>query len=526
MFSFSKHTSCAIAISSALFAAAALTGCTKPTTLGSDLVDGDAIYGEPIISDANTSPTADFRMNTITEAEDSLQTYKYSSPAVSMNRFLFGAVNDPVFGKYTSGIYLQPYPNPTKIDATAIADSVFLVLQYDLPSDTTNTTYIPTASRNAVRTNRFKEANIIGDTLPQQSLTVYQLAEQMNNTLISGYYSDKVFATESTLAVFDYTAQPTTLVASPGRNKGNTADSLTGTVLPHLRIKLNNSIVNKLFSKKDSLIDTEVLRNAFKGLYIAPSPNNTCLYRFNLLNTYVALKPSMSNAVKNSASGLVIYYHLPTAPNKPLTYPITFDGLSGATSGVVTSVATTKFTQNRLGTPLANALLASSKKRIGDSVIYVQGMAGTNGKISFPNLGKLKGKVIINKAEITFKAISDATGFSKPLYLGLSHKTTEGAYATIWDINLTNSSSLASTYVYNPSSVYGGKLNGSTYTMNITIALQKMIDGTLSTSDKNQIEKYLYITNLGKLYNAQRVVLGGARNSVYAPVLKVYMTRL
>jgi hypothetical protein len=522
MFSFSKHTSCAIAISSALFAAAALSSCSNPTTLGSDLVDGDNIYGELVVSDANTAETAEFRMNTTTEAEDAIPTYKYiANQEVYMRRFLFGAVNDPVFGKYSSGIYLQPFTDSNKPDAAAVADSVFLILQYDMPVDTTNTSSILTATKNVVRINRFKEANIIGDTLPQQSLTVYQLADDMVNSLPEGYYSDKVFATQSTiLATYNYTAQPTSHVTTLGRNWKNTADS-TGKTLPHLRIKLDKSLADALFLDKNNLTDNTKLRNIIKGLYIAPSTNNTFLHSFNVLSRTMFAQPTINSPILTPMSGLLIYHHLPSAPSTPLTYRITFEGANS-------SIATTKFTHNRIGSPVGSALLAGNKKRIGDSVVYVQGMAGTNGKITFPNLGKLKGKVIINKAELTLKAISDGTNFPKPLYLGLAHNLTTGSYQTIGDMiysgNLVHSG-------YLPSIIYGGKLNASTYTMNVTIALQNLIDGTLSdltlnTTDKNLTEKYLYISTLGKLYNAQRVALGGSRNKTYAPVLKVYMTRL
>jgi hypothetical protein len=418
-----------------------------------------------------------------------------------MDRFLFGTVNDPVFGKYSSGIYLQPYQNSAPPNASDVADSIVLILQYDMPvSDT-----LKRVSRNTLKINTFKEMNVIGDTLPQQSLTVYQLSEVMNNSLASGYYSDKVFATEgSALATFNYTAKPTSFVPSVGRNFRNTADSATGKTLPHLRIKLDKTLADKLFLNK-TLLTGEGLRNILKGLYIAPAATNTCLHRFNLLTLSNNLQPVMLKPVLTSESGLVIYYHSTAAPNIPLTYRITFDGANN-------SIATTKFVHDRAGTPVASALLATNKKRIGDSVLYVQGMAGTNGKITFPNLGKLKGKVIINKAELTLKAISDGTNFPKPLYLGLTKKFTTGFYETIADVSYPLS--------------YGGKINASTYTMNVTLALQSMIDGKESTTDKNLIEKYLYITSLGKLYNAQRVALGGARNTTYAPVLKVYMTRL
>jgi hypothetical protein len=511
MFSFSKH----IFFAATVFAALALTGCTKPTSLGSDLVDGDLIYGELVESDANTTATADFRMNTTTEAEDSIPTFRYSSPVVYMSRFLFGSINDPVFGKYTSGIYLQPYVNSAQPLTEAVADSVFLILQYDMPA---NSKYPDSASTNTTQINTFKGDNIIGDTLPQQSLTVYQLSDIMDNSLASGYYSDKVFATISTpLATFDYTAHPTSFIKKPIRNWKNTTDSVIQKSLPHLRIKLDKTLADALFSDKTKLANNSDLRNILKGIYIAPSTNNTFLHRFNLLNNKIFSKPVSNTDPIYSASGVLVYYHLPTEPTKALTYRITFDGLAGS------SIACTKFTHTK-GAAIVNALSVSNKKRIGDSVIYVQGMAGTNGKITFPNLGKLKGKVIINKAELTLKAVSDGTNFPKPLYLGLTQKMTTGFYETISDMSYT--SNLVHSYNYLPSPLYGGKLNTSTYTMDITIAMQNLIDGKTSTPDKDLTEKYLYISNLGKLYNAQRVALGGARNRVYAPTLKVYLTRL
>jgi Domain of unknown function (DUF4270) len=518
LFSFSKYTLFSIALGGAL----ALAGCTKPTSVGSDVIPGsDYINGTLVTSDANTADTAIFRMNTETILNDSVTTFNTSAlyPIAYMSRLPFGKLTDPVFGTSTSGIYLVPRNDNTKFGSVTgqKVDSVVLVLQYDTPADALASTV-----------QEHKTRNVIGDTTQIQTLKIFQTSDTLSRNT---YFSNTpIGITNTPLATLSYLPKPYSPTIITSRNYKNTADSSFKTQ-PHLRIKMNDvgtgSIWQRLMDSPVALRGTaSQLRDVFKGIYIEPGNTNTCLTRFNVNSAKVDnTLPSWFHGIPvSSNSGLIIYYHETVGADQTTkAYPLSFK----LVNSISPEVLTMKFQHNRMGTPVANALLPGNLNRVGDSVIYVQGLAGTNGKITFPNLAKLKGKVIINKAELVFKTISDASNIPKPAYLALSHVRIKNRsiYKEILDLYDSQREPLT-TYDYIPPAYsgsfgdYGGKLNGSTYTINITRDLQNMINQNLVENNT------LYISNLGKAHRMQRVILGGARNRTYAPVLKVYMSYL
>jgi hypothetical protein len=517
LFSFSKYTFFSIALGGAL----ALAGCTKPTSVGSDVIPAsDYINGTLVVSDANTADTATFRMNTSTIA-DTVVTYRVENPQVNLSRFPFGAANDPVFGKSWAGIYLQPailsdIPPPAGLQS----DSTVLVLQYDVPQG--NNTF----SKDATTLQKFKAAYITGDTTQTQSLNVYRVTDDMSSSLSTVYTANKTFAQETNVlgSLNNYIAKPTSIVR---RNKivkdwkNKDSINIAGFTMPCLRIPLAKALGDEMLSRTNDLKNNIGLRSFFKGIYIEPNANNTFLHRFNLLSSKVvndSIKQSGSTTVSipSSASQIIVYYH--NSAGVKQSYSIIFS--------VDRSTTTGRFQHNITSTPVATALNPTSSKRVGDSVMYVQAMNGTVGKINFPNLAKLKGKVIINKAEIVFKAISDVSSVPKPDYLALLNRPDRGNKSIFVDIRDLLVGPLSLYYAFDPvvETRYGGALNGSIYTVNVTRQMQEMIGGQVS---KNlQENNTLYIAPLGKAHNLQRVILGGARNRTYAPVLKVYMSYL
>jgi Domain of unknown function (DUF4270) len=482
--------------------------CTKPNALGADLIEDDNVYGELVVSDANTPANADFRMNTTTEQQDSVLVHDVPEKT-HQSRFLLGVIDDPVFGKTTANIYLQPYTFGTKLDADMVVDSSVLFLQYDMPSGA------DTASTDVTNLSAYKTLNTVGDTLQPQTITIQTVTDNIdfNET----YFSDKNFATSTDLVNLNHTFIPTPTTLQPAiyRNWRNTADSAVANrrLSPHIRIKMPSSFTQAIY-KEEVLSSNDSLRSKLSALSIKASPTNTAILRFNLLANTAFIERKVSTLPSNtitSASKILFYGHRKTKPTERMVYRIAFAGFE---QGVVFNNLKN---ERPAGSPIAKAL---QTKNIGDSVIYVQGMAGTNGRISFPNIGKLKGKVIINKAELVFKAISDNANIPKPDYLQLAKKLAKGK--TFANVSLFQG--VRDWY----SNTLVGKLNGSTYTMNITYELEDLINGNgENVVDANSpYMRNLYVTMLSKAQRAQRVVLGGARNKTYAPVLKVYMTRI
>jgi Domain of unknown function (DUF4270) len=482
--------------------------CTKPNALGADLIEDDNVYGELVVSDANTPANADFRMNTTTEQQDSVLVH-YVLEKTNQSRFLLGVIDDPVFGKTTANIYLQPYTFGTKLDADMVVDSSVLFLQYDMPSAA------DTASTDATNLNAYKTLNTVGDTLQPQTITIQTVTDNID--VNNPYFSDKNLATSNTLVNLNHTFIPTPTTLQPAiyRNWRNTADSTVAIrrLAPHIRIKLPNTFTEAIY-KDDVLSSNSALHTALSAISIKAAPSNTAILRFNLLANTVFIERKAVTLPANtitSASKILFYGHRKTKPTERMVYRIAFAGFE---QGVVFNNLKN---ERPAGSPIAKAL---QTKNIGDSVIYVQGMAGTNGRISFPNIGKLKGKVIINKAELVFKAISDNTNIPKPDYLQLAKKLAKGKPFA----NVSLFQGIRDWYL----NTLVGKLNGSTYTMNITYELEDLINGNgENVVDANSpYMRNLYVTMLSKAQRAQRVVLGGARNKTYAPVLKVYMTRI
>jgi hypothetical protein len=518
LFSFPKYTFFSIALGGAL----ALAGCTKPTSVGSDVIPAsDFINGTLVISDANTADTATFRMNTSTIA-DTVVTYRVESNDISkvnLTRHPFGAANDPVFGKSWAGIYLQPAFDVAPPAAGFQSDSTVLVLQYDVPQG--NNTF----NKDATVLQKFKAGYITGDTTQAQSLNVYRVSETMLSSISTVYTSNKDFTKLNTaIGSLSYTVNPTTMTKRTklGRNIKNTADSLYASyTMPVLRVPLTKAIGDDILSNTDKLGRNADLKTFFKGIYIEPGTNNTFLHRFALINNKTAndIVPPLFDSLNilRTQTKIIVYYHTSTGEKK--AYTMVFSGAESVTS--------CRFQHNITGTPVAAALNPLTSKRIGDSVMYIQAMNGSIGKINFPNLAKLKGKVVINKAEIIFKTISDATSTPKPVYLSLLDRRDKDGrnYSIFQDIrDLVVGAYGDFAYGLIPAANYGGELNGGTYTINITKQLQTMVGGLIS---KNvQENNTIYISPLTKAANVQRVILGGARNRTYAPVLKVYMSYL
>ena len=248
-----------------------VTQCTKPTTIGGDLVNENEL-------NFGTVDTFTLKVTTV-KSTDSLKSFVFSSSAFALSRYYLGQLDDPVFGLNTGEIiaHYGPYPG-TYADkfVGAIVDSVVLTLILD-------------------------SAGFYGDQHAMQSLAVARLSVPMR--MDTTYYTFQDFATESTLLgeknSFVPSLEPGFLVITPD-------SSVVDSMNPYIRIPLDNSLGQEVLSM-DSLdyADPEKFAEKFKGIKIFSTSPSAGMISVNL---------------KAIHSEIDIYYHTPTEDS--LVFPI------------------------------------------------------------------------------------------------------------------------------------------------------------------------------------------------------------
>ncbi len=212
--------------------------CTKPTTIGGDLVNENE-------ADFWSTDTMPLTVKTV-KSTDTLLTYFYASVSKTLRRYYLGMLDDPVFGRNTAKIFSQygPYAGSyTKKFNEATVDSVVLTLVLD-------------------------SAYFYGDATAMQSLNVSRLMNPM--ALDTNYYSNQDFPVEATPLgeLIDFV---------PNLNKRvlYVSETIKDSNLVYLRIPLDNSFGEEILAY-DSLVyvDAEAFAQKFKGISIqATSPS-------------------------------------------------------------------------------------------------------------------------------------------------------------------------------------------------------------------------------------------------------------
>ena len=264
----------------------------------------------------------------------------------------------------------------------------------------------------------------------------------------------------------------------------DSAEVETFRIAPQLRIPLSAEIGEELLSAGHENLDTIAdFLNFFKGIYIKSTSENDGMMGFSL----------------NSAlSGLTVYYHKGDSIKNFYTFATNQN--TAKTTHVVTDFS-----------PEVDA--SFDNPSIGDSILYLQGLAGPNIKIDIPYAETL-GNKIINKAELIFTVSSDEDEFRRTPFQVVAATTDEdGTYVVIDDVIFAiNRGSF---------SVFGGQLeenNGSReYRFNISAIFQQMVDGA---------NESLYLRILPKQEQVTRMTFFGPKHSQYPAKLNVVYTDL
>ncbi len=294
-----------------------------------------------------------------------------------------------------------------------------------------------------------------GDTSSLQTVNVYRLSEDMRSD--SSYYSSRTFSYDaSTLGTATFQPQPNTKVAVA-----------SDTLSPQLRITLSQTLADSLVALNGQ---TPFSSNAewltyFKGLF---------------LETVNATGPGSISYFNFFKSSLTIYFHDTDLVSKKYDF-----SLAGARLN--------HFSHDYTGSTIGNQL---SDSTFGDSLNYVQAIAGVKMKISFPFLKHFldSGSIIINKAQLSIKPLTSLIPYSLPPKMLLVIKDENGQNAFPLDY-------------YESTGYYGGDLNSTSdgYTFNIARHLQRFIDGKVNNAD-------FYLLVSGSGVDASRATIRSGSN--------------
>jgi len=395
-------------------------GCKEPK-LGSDVRDlGDAV--EVFFTDSLT-------IQTRLQREDSLRTDETSNN-------LLGTYMDPLLGEISTSFYTQfrlPLNNINLGEGFEV-DSVVLVMPY---------------------------RDVYGDVSKQngrQRFSVYRVRE--NISLPAVYYSNQSFAVDP-----DPIGQTAFIVPRP-------IDSVLVDgkfVAPQLRIRLNNSLGTDFGSNQQSLANSDVFIDFFKGLYVRSelptnAPGNGAIVGFTL-NGNTRLDLFYKN---NSADSLRISFIINENCARVGNFSHNYSEL----------------VQNMLNQPI-----------LGQEFSFVQSLAGLRTRIDFPDLFSWKGnrRVLINRASLIVPVDEASIGKYFPISrIALATADAAGNLVTTADLAVGESYA-------------GGAYNAEkkSYTFNIARHLQRLLDGSIEN-------RGLYLVSIGSAISPNRVkVLGG-----------------
>lgn len=406
--------------------------------------------------DINATFTDTFKVVTTSMRVDSL---------VTSNQFysLLGNMYDPVFGKSYAAIFTEFLLPTTAIDLgdpdTLFLDSVVLSLAY-------------------FKTYGYEDV--------PQSISVYEVTEKMNPEPEDGYYSNKSFATDAELLGRKQLLVP---------NLTDSIDVLGVSFPPHLRIRLSDRFGQDLLNQSGlpALATDSAFKEYFRGLLIAPDTTAT---------PYAASMLYMN--MLSATSGLRVYWHTPNKSALNINFPIGTD-----------EVRTNYFRHTYAGSVVADHL--QSETGNGDSLLFIQSMAGIRTRVTIPNLLNLH-DVIINKAELVISQRLDPnladSVFTPPVQLLIVTLDSAGKIKAIPDNDDINNA--FPSYGGNRLSV--GILPGDTvaqYKFSISQQVQLLIDGNIT-------DYGLFLINNSAQETADRLMAGGGnRTDVYKIKLNI-----
>lgn len=412
--------------------------CKDSNTIGLDLDKADQIQGDLVDSATVTSQTL----------RDDV------TSGVSLARYPFGFMTDDVFGTSSANLAMAvSLPNADystyKFGLNPVIDSAVLVLPYtsQIYGDTATSTYTVNVQRLTVDLSKEKAYPSNANWLPDLT----------DGTI--GTFSGKIKPTTKTSITTVVTGGPDTLIK----------------VVPQMRIKLANNIIQREILNKDSLTLSKANNffKSFKGLKVsATSTGKGGIMFFNFAGTDGKLEIyyKKTNATTSTAKDTVA-----------VSFPI------GGGLGPVSASVNHGYTQVILDQLSANPPATD--------VTYLQALAGLKNKISFPYLknfvadrkkpangGNPNTKIIVNKAELVIDLnsnVTDLVPFGAAQRLALYRFDLAGQRVNVPD----NDNGVQNVYAGDPralgETLFGGYFDSvrNRYIFTITSYIQDLLDG-------------------------------------------------
>ncbi|MCB0577898.1 MAG: DUF4270 domain-containing protein [Phaeodactylibacter sp.] len=429
--------------------------CADPTQVGAGLLEEDR-------ADVGFSDTLSIVSSTV--ANDSIRTYSPFSSS-QLGTYLLGNLNDPVFGRSSSSIYAQVYPQSSSpgFGAATVVDSIILVLPYNVDG-------------------------LYGKTEGEEfGIDVFQLAEVLQEN--EEYFSSQEAAVEAMPVGSARAMVSTDSLAFTDYDDTDTVAAR----FPHYRITLDDAVASYLVGLESNIYaDDSLFLDAFKGIHLRPTTENEGMLSFRLLS---------------QDAGIYLYYR-DSINGKPKRFLYDFD--------IEPTVRFTNFKHDYDGAPVNGFLDGATE----DSIIFIQGMSGVSARLEIPNVANLRG-LVVNKAELEFYVADvggDEAAFTPCPQLILTTPDDEDLQVVVEDISIILSQRRNLAEVFGGTPIEGTSGSPALYRMNISAHFQDIIDG----NRKN----VLFITPLQKAETASRTILYGASHPQYGIRLKLAFTKL
>lgn len=380
-----------------------------------------------------------------------------------------GSNQDPVFGRTNASIFTNfSLPNGVSsisFGEDAVLDSAEMILTFT--------------------------QSFVGDTTTPLLYQVHQITQSLDRS--GAYYLDTMLT---------YNGNP---LSSVVRRITKTGGFYT------IRLPLNNSFAAAVINNPQFLSDNTVLHNNYKGFYITTKNSD------NLTPTSPGAL--MKIDLDNSVSGFYVYYHngSSSASKQPKQYRFQFNGDYASRFNNV------EYYPLSGGTNLLIQQICYSDSTLGKQNVFLKGLGGTKAVLRLPHLKNYSDScpISVNRAEVILKV--DPTFAS-----------TIGTYDAPPQISLvaldaTGKEIYVKDQFYSADILkFGGSYDATNkqYVFNIARHVQDIVSGKLENHGFNVVVAYtdkLYVPR--RDMRAERVILGGINNTLYAPQFKLTFVR-
>ena len=379
------------------------SACSKPGDLGLSLIEqsqADILYTDTISFQIETVPTLPME-------------------SMQRNRFVVGAVQDPVFGYAESWLHLNFRITSTNVSFTgATLDSIVFSIAYD------------TAGHYG---------QVLTDPQAEQTWQLYRMNEPMETGRT--YYADQEFALGQ-------------LLADDIRVRANFYDSIEVDGVregAQLRVRLDPAFGQELLNPADLSVysSNNNFKEFFKGICLRPkagAPNNS-LIRF---------------WQRSRSTRIVMYYSQPDGTGSLVSRRFTLQTDEDSESVL-------RIRQDYSATDVLS-------NRPEDSLAYLQGLNGLSLGVRFPHLASM-GNILVNKAELwLYPAEAEQPGFPFVRQIvGATRNETINSYELIRDVS--NSLLRTSSYQVSGGTLSRDEQGQAFYRLNLSMYLQDLIRG-------------------------------------------------